>query len=146
MDATTFEDRKEELLNECELAPQVFQRVMPRLERFMMPFVDCLVRLEQVEHAGTFVRGLLSDLEHKNAESIAYRFDQERMPLQWFLGVSPWDDEPLRDELARVDEGSKAMREGGHPEERSPSHATSVVPGHAGEAWRNVAPFVDHRR
>jgi SRSO17 transposase len=23
------------------------------------------------------------------------------MPLQWFLGVSPWDDEPLRDELVR---------------------------------------------
>ncbi len=100
MDATEFEDRKEELLNECEVAPQVFQRVMARLERFMMPFVDCLVRREQVEHAGTFVRGLLSDLEHKNAESIAYRFAQERMPLQWFIGMSPWDDEPLRDELA----------------------------------------------
>ena len=101
MDATKFEDRKEELLNECELAPQVFQRVMTRLERFMKPFVDCLVRREQVEHAGMFVRGLLSDLRHKNAESIAYRFGQERMPLQWFIGMSPWDDEPLRDELAR---------------------------------------------
>lgn len=101
MDAKEFEDRKEELLNECELAPQVFQGVMPRLERFMAPFVDCLVRREQVEHASTFVQGLLSDLKHKNAESIAYRFDQERMPLQWFLGTSPWDDEPLRDELAR---------------------------------------------
>lgn len=101
MDAKKFEERKEELLNECEVAPQIFQRVMPRLERFMMPFVDCLVRREQVEHASTFVQGLLSDLKHKNAESIAYRFDQERMPLQWFLGVSPWDDEPLRDELVR---------------------------------------------
>jgi SRSO17 transposase len=100
MDAMGFEDRKEELLNECELTPQVFQRVMARLERFMKPFVDCLVRREQVEHACTFVRGLLSDLKHKNAESIAYRFDQERMPLQWFIGMSPWDDDPLRDELA----------------------------------------------
>jgi SRSO17 transposase len=99
MDATEFEVRKEELLNECEVAPQVFDRVMPRLERFMKPFVDSLVRREQIEHAGTFVQGLLSDLEHKNAESIAYRFGQERMPLQWFLGTSPWDDEPLRDEL-----------------------------------------------
>ncbi len=100
MDAREFKDRKEGLLNECELAPRVFQRVTTRLEQFMAPFVDCLVRLEQVEHAGTFVRGLLSDLEHKNTESIAYRFDQERMPLQWFLGMSPWDDVPLRDELA----------------------------------------------
>ena len=53
-------------------------RVMPRLERFMEPFVDRLIRREQIEHAGMFVRGLLSDLEHKNAESIAYRFGQER--------------------------------------------------------------------
>ena len=101
MDATEFEDRKEELLSECEVARPVFDRVMPRLERFMKPFVDSLVRREQIEHANTFVQGLLSDLEHKNAESIAYRFGQERMPLQWFLGVSPWDDGLLRDELVR---------------------------------------------
>ncbi len=67
----------------------------------MEPFVACLVRREQVEHASTFVQGLLSDLDHKNAESIAYRFGQERMPLQWFVGVSDWNDEPLRDELAQ---------------------------------------------
>ena len=101
MEATEFEARKEELVEECSVAPQVVDGVMPRLERFMEPFVDSLVRREQVEHAGTFVRGLLSDLKDKNAESIAYRFGQERMPLQWFIGVSPWDDAPLRDELAR---------------------------------------------
>jgi SRSO17 transposase len=72
---------------------------MPRLERFMEPFVESFVRREQVEHAHTFVQGLLSDLEHKNAESIAYRFGQDRLPLQWFLGVSPWDPKLLRDEL-----------------------------------------------
>ena len=41
-----------------------------------------LGRREQEEHAVTFVQGLLSDLSHKNAESIAYRFGQERLPLQ----------------------------------------------------------------
>ena len=101
MDASEVEVRKEELLTECAVAPQVFERVMPRLERFMRPFVDSLVRREQIEHAQTFVQGLLSDLAHKNAESIAYRFGEERMPLQWFLGTSGWDDEPLRDELVR---------------------------------------------
>jgi hypothetical protein len=44
---------------------------------------------------------LLSDLEHKNVESIAYRFGQDRMPLQWFVGVSEWDHAVLRDELVR---------------------------------------------
>jgi len=99
MDAK-YEARKQELLDECAVAPQVFDRVMPRLEQFMQPFVEHLVRSEQVEHAMTFVQGLLSDLEHKNVESIAYRFGQGRMPLQWFVGVSDWDDEPLRDQLA----------------------------------------------
>jgi len=99
MEAKEFEVRKEELTSECRVTPQVVDRVMPRLERFMEPFVDRLVRREQIEHAGMFVRGLLSDLEHKNTESIAYRFGQERMPLQWFIGMSPWDDAPLRDEL-----------------------------------------------
>lgn len=100
MDAM-FEQRKQELLEECRVAPQVFDRVLPRLERFMEPFVETLVRREQIEHARTFVQGLLSDLEHKNVESIAYRFGQDRMPLQWFVGISDWDDRPLREELVR---------------------------------------------
>jgi SRSO17 transposase len=104
-----YEARKRELMDECKLAPQVFERVMPRLEAFMSPFVANLVRHEQIEHAHTFVQGLLSDLDHKNVESIAYRFGQQRMPLQWFIGVSEWDFEPLRDEL--VEQVGKALGE-----------------------------------
>jgi len=101
MEAKRFEVCKEALVAECEVSPEVFNRMIPRLERFMEPFVNNLVRREQIEHAGTFVQGLLSDLKHKNTESIAYRFGQERMPLQWFIGVSEWDDVPLRNELVR---------------------------------------------
>ncbi len=50
-----------------------------------MPVVESLCRKEQVAHATTFVQGLLSDVDHKNVESIAYRFNQDRMPLQWFI-------------------------------------------------------------
>jgi SRSO17 transposase len=96
-----YEARKEELLEECSVAPQVIERVLPRLEKFMQPFLEHMVRREQEEHAHTFVQGLLSDLEHKNAESIAYRFGLDRMPLQWFLGTSDWDYRSLRDELVR---------------------------------------------
>ncbi len=96
-----FEARKQELLDECTVAPQVFHRVMPRLESFMEPFVESLCRREQREHACTFVQGLLSDVDRKNAESIAYHFGQQRLPLQWFLGKSSWDDEALREVLVR---------------------------------------------
>jgi SRSO17 transposase len=96
-----FERRKEELLEECRVPVDLFEQAILRLEEFMEPFVASFCRREQVEHAGTFVQGLLSDLERKNVESIAYRFDQERLPLQWFIGYSEWDDRPLRKELAR---------------------------------------------
>jgi len=96
-----YKKRKQELLDECQVAPQIFAGVLSRLETFMEPFVESLVRKEQVAHARTFVQGLLSDLDHKNVESIAYRFGQERLPLQWFIGFSDWDHGPVRDELVR---------------------------------------------
>lgn len=96
-----YEVRKQELLEECQVAPNVFERVIPRLERFMEPYVEAFFRREPCQHATTFVSGLLSDLEHKNVESIAYRFGQERLPLQRFIGWADWDDAPLRGELAR---------------------------------------------
>lgn len=96
-----FERRKVELLKECQVSADLFARVQPRLEKFMEPYVASFCRSEQRGHARTFVQGLLSDLERKNVESIAYRFGQERLPLQWFVGYSEWDDRPLRQELVR---------------------------------------------
>ena len=89
------------MLAECEVAPAIFERVVPRWEQLMEPFVVSLGRRERAEQALTFVQGLLSDLSHKNVESIAYRFGQERLPLQNFVGTSEWDEGVLRDELAR---------------------------------------------
>ena len=43
--------------------------------------------------------GLLSNVERKNIESIAYRLGQSRLPLQSFIGWDAWDDAPLREEL-----------------------------------------------
>ena len=99
--ASEFETRKQQLLEECEVKGKLFSGVLPRLQAFRKPFVQSLVRKEQVDHAETLVRGLLSEIEDKNVESIAYYFGQERMPLQWFVGVSDWDDQPLREELVR---------------------------------------------
>ena len=50
-----FERRKQEILDECKIAPQVLDGLLPRLEKFMDPFVESLVRSEQVTHAQTFV-------------------------------------------------------------------------------------------
>jgi SRSO17 transposase len=96
-----YAKRKEALLAECQVPPEVFADLLARLRPFAQPFVACLTRWEQHEHAHTYLGGLLSDIHRKNCESIAYLFDQERDPLQHFLGRSPWDHLPLLTELAR---------------------------------------------
>jgi SRSO17 transposase len=58
-------------------------------------------RSEQAQHARHYVAGLVSDLKEKNVECIAYLHDQEREPLQQFIGQSPWDHRPLIGELVR---------------------------------------------
>ena len=92
--------RKQQLLDECEVPPEVFRGGIERLAEFARPFAECLVRREQKDHARTYLAGLVSDLGHKNAESIAYRHDQERHGLQHFVGSSTWDHRPLMKELA----------------------------------------------
>ncbi len=94
-----YATRKNQLLAECQIAPEIFDQVMPRLHTFMEPFVDTWGGQALYQHAHTYVCGLLSDVERKNVESIAYRFGQERLPLQRFIGWADWDDHPLRQEL-----------------------------------------------
>ena len=91
--------RKTQLLDECQVAPEIFEQVIPRLSTFMEPFVKTFQGQVGAQHAKTYICGLLSDVEHKNVESIAYRFGQSRLPLQGFIGWAEWDDEPLRSEL-----------------------------------------------
>jgi SRSO17 transposase len=89
-----FARRKEELLAECKVPPEVFARLEARLRDFVSPYA-ALLNKQQGEHAQTYIGGLLSDLERKNAESIAYRYDQPREGLQHFVGTAPWDHLPL---------------------------------------------------
>jgi len=96
-----FQVRMEELMKECEVPKAVFDGVEDRLWEFVEPFAALLYRAEQGDHAQTYVAGLLSQLEEKNVESIAYLHDQKRWNLQHFIGGSPWDHRPLVDELAR---------------------------------------------
>jgi len=98
---TEYAIRKRQLLEECQVAPEIFQQVMPRLATFLAPFVAPFCRQEPAEHAQTYVCGLLSNVTRKNIESIAYRFGHDRLPLQRFIGWAEWDDALLRQELTR---------------------------------------------
>jgi SRSO17 transposase len=94
-----FERRKEQLLAACQVPPTLFRGVMNRLEDFAQPFAASLPSPESRAHSHTYLAGLLSDVERKNAESIAYRYDLDRQVIQRFIGEVDWDHEPLIDEL-----------------------------------------------
>lgn len=97
----SFEERRRELERECEVPEGLFDESLTRLTEFMAPFVESLARVDQRQYARTVVQGLCSDVERKNAESIAYHFGLDRKAIQYFVGTSEWDDAPLRKELAK---------------------------------------------
>jgi SRSO17 transposase len=96
-----FEVRKQEMLAECKVSPQVFRGMVDRMSEFVRPFTELLNHSAQGSHALDYVSGLVSDLKRKNVESIAYRHDHDRGNLQHFIGCAEWDHHPLMVELAR---------------------------------------------
>ena len=49
--------RKSQLLDECQVAPEIFEQVLPRLETFMKPFVRIFQGQVAEHHAHTDVCG-----------------------------------------------------------------------------------------
>jgi SRSO17 transposase len=96
-----YQARLDELLDDAEVRPGLLRGLLPRLVKFLEPFVRSLCCREQRTNARHYVSGLLSDLRSKDAESIAYLHDRERQGLQKFIGQAPWDHKPLVAELAR---------------------------------------------
>lgn len=96
-----FEERKDAMFAECEVDPALFRRMLQRLEEFVIPFADQLTTPEQRRNLGDYVAGLCSSVARKTSETIAYFHDQDRQPLQRFIGWAAWDHQPLLGSLAR---------------------------------------------
>ena len=94
-----FRVRLDELLNDAHVPASLLRVLIPRLHTFLQPFLRALLTPEQQTNATHYVQGLLSDLDGKDVESIAYLHDRERQGLQKFIGQSPWDYQPLLAEL-----------------------------------------------
>jgi SRSO17 transposase len=93
--------RFRELLDDAVVEPEQLRGMLTRLEQFVVPFAACLVRCKQRELTQQYVAGLVSAVERKNVESIAYHHDQDRQALQKFIGQYTWDHRPLIRELVR---------------------------------------------
>ena len=96
-----YKIRLQELLDDAVVSADQLKGMLARLEQFVEPFAACLVREKQRALAQTYVAGLVSQVERKNVESIAYHHDQDRQMLQKFVGQYTWDHKPLIGELVR---------------------------------------------
>ena len=51
--AARYAFRKSQLLDECQVAPEIFEQVIPRLSTFMEPFVKTFHGQAAAQHANT---------------------------------------------------------------------------------------------
>lgn len=94
-----YEERFQEMMAQAEVAPDAMRDLLDRLETFVHPLCTSLGATER-RRAAEYLTGLLSHLEHKTAEGIAYLLDQDRQPMQRFIGQADWDHRPLLGILA----------------------------------------------
>jgi SRSO17 transposase len=87
--------RQADLLRDCIVSPDVFTPMVDRLGEFIVPYQHALETEAGQRNVHRYLTGLLSHLEHKNAEKIAALVDVERQVLQDFIGTAPWDHRPL---------------------------------------------------
>jgi SRSO17 transposase len=96
-----FAVRYEQLMAEAEVRPEALEGVLKRLDEFVKPFAASLKHDAQRQHAAEYVAGLVSNVKRKNIETIAYLHEQDRQPMQKFIGQRPWEEGPMIDELVR---------------------------------------------
>jgi SRSO17 transposase len=88
-----YQERLQEMMAQAEVSPAAMRGLLDRLEDFVHPFCASLGPTER-RHAAEYLTGLLSHLDHKTAEGIAYLLDQDRQPMQRFIGQADWDHRP----------------------------------------------------
>src|SRR5437867_564665 len=91
----TWAQRREALLRDCIVSPDVFTSMVDRLGEFVVPYQQALETEAGQRNLHRYLQGLLSHLPGKNAEDIAMLVDVERQVMQDFIGTAPWDHRPL---------------------------------------------------
>ncbi len=82
-----------------------------KLISFLALFADCFGRCDARLLLLVYVKGQLSNLHRKTAESIALRFNTAPRTLQRFLESIRWNEEKLRDRCQQI-----VARDHAHPE------------------------------
>ena len=88
---TVWAQRREELLSDCIVSPDVFTQMVDRLGEFVVPYQHALENEAGPHPMHLYLQGLLSHVQRKNAEEIAAWIDVDRQIIQDFIGTALWD-------------------------------------------------------
>ena len=92
--STLWALRREELLSDGLVSPDLFHQMVDRLAEFVVPYQQALEAVAAYP-LHLYLQGLLSHWHRKNAEEIATLVDVERQVIQDVIGIVPWDHRPL---------------------------------------------------
>lgn len=80
---------------ENNLSKKDVEQFLKELMQYMKLFRSAFERVEQMKHSQVYVRGLLGNATRKNVEQMALGLGEKVRSLQYFVGQSQWESEPV---------------------------------------------------
>ena len=80
---------------ECNLSTNDVRLFLNETKKYMKLFKSAFVRVEQRQKSLTYLHGLLGNSTRKNVEQIALGQQEKVRSLQYFVGQSRWEMEPV---------------------------------------------------
>jgi SRSO17 transposase len=80
---------------ECNLSTKEVKLFVNETKKYMDLFKSAFMRVEQMKKSLTYLHGLLGNATRKNVEQMALGQKEKVRSLQYFVGQSQWDTEPV---------------------------------------------------
>ena len=80
---------------ECNLSTKDVKLFLKELKKYMKLFKPAYTRVEQIQKSLTYLYGLLGNAIRKNVEQMALGQKEKVRSLQYFVGQSQWETEPV---------------------------------------------------
>ena len=80
---------------ECNLSTKDVKLCLNELKKYMKLFKPAFQRVEQTKKSLTYLHGLLGNTTRKNVEQMALGQKEKVRSLQYFVGQSQWETEPV---------------------------------------------------
>ncbi len=80
---------------ECNLSTKDVKLFLQEMKKYMKLFKPAYKRVEQIQKSLTYLHGLLGNTIRKNVEQMALGQKEKVRSLQYFVGQSQWETEPV---------------------------------------------------